>query len=333
MIKLAHILAVLVSVSSVLAQDGGLPAMRSLQRLRERFGAAKFTRIVEMTGTAGDPQPYEWRVKAYDPTDPSRPHDYWIGERRSTDEGVDDDYYTEKLPKGYFDARRLRFDSIAAFDLAEATAKTARVGFDSINYRLHCREYSTEPVWTLSLLDKKERIVGSLHVSGESGQVFRTVWIRLSREGERIVQDSAIDGRPTLVPKEKPAPTELSGQGDEEDAPEEKEEKEDAMSEDERPPLERKNYGARSLNDEDEATTEDEAARKKEATEPAEDKPTTERPIDRPIDRPAPPRTMPTDPKKPAPFSPEAPSPTEAPRPAPKDDGEVPQIRPITPGQ
>ncbi|MGI8602833.1 MAG: hypothetical protein ACR2OZ_07505 [Verrucomicrobiales bacterium] len=172
--------------------QAGQPALEGLSRIEQKFGPEFTERVFEMTGAGGDPQPNEWRVTAHDPVEKAMLHEFWIGGRRVTDEGLNDDFYPERLPKGFFKLSRLKVDSTNAFERAERMAREAKVGFDVINYKLHCREYSDEPVWTLTLLDSEEEIVGSVHLSGESAEVLRTVWIRRSGSGRAVVQDTAL---------------------------------------------------------------------------------------------------------------------------------------------
>jgi hypothetical protein len=189
----------LVLAASAGAQERGLPAVAGIQRIEDKFGSEFLQRIFEMTGAGGDPQPVEWRITTHDPVVRSALHEFWIGGRRVTDEGVNDDFYPEHLPKGFFNRARLKFDSTQAFALAEELARESRIGFDLVNYKLHCREYSDEPVWTLTLLDDEEEIVGSVHLSAETGKVLRTAWFRRMRDGRLIVQDSAAGAKLTAL--------------------------------------------------------------------------------------------------------------------------------------
>jgi hypothetical protein len=189
-------------VTPLLARDRGqVPARFGLQALEDRFGRPAVRQIVEMTGTAGDPQPLEWRVTATAPGRGDRLREFWIGDGRVTDEGLSDDFYPDRLPKGFLAIERIKLDSTQAFAMTEQVARDAGVGFDVINYKLHCREYSDEPVWTLTLLDREDTIVGSVHLSADSGRVLRTVWMRRQPNGRLAVEDSARGDRPLTQPR------------------------------------------------------------------------------------------------------------------------------------
>ncbi|MFN0126372.1 MAG: hypothetical protein ACKV19_06780 [Verrucomicrobiales bacterium] len=178
-----------------------VPARVGLQQLADRFGRPSVRHIVEMTGASGDPQPQEWRVTASAPGRSDLLREFWIGDGRVTDEGLDDDFYPERLPKGFFSLDRVKLDSTQAFAMAEQVARDAGIGFDAVNYKLHCREYSDEPVWTLTLLDREETIVGSVHISADSGRMLRTVWMRRLPNGRLAVEDSGRGDRPLVQPR------------------------------------------------------------------------------------------------------------------------------------
>lgn len=177
-------------------ESGQVPARLGLQQLEDRFGRPAVRQIVEMTGTAGDPQPLEWRVTAIAPGRSDLLREFWIGDGRVTDEGLSDDFYPDRLPKGFMSLDRVKLDSTQVFAMTEQVARDAGIGFDVINYKLHCREYTDEPVWTQTLLDREDTIVGSVHISADSGRILRTVWMRRQPGGRLAVEDSARGDRP-----------------------------------------------------------------------------------------------------------------------------------------
>jgi|GEM_PF-753312 len=198
--RLPLALALVPCVSAGAAEP--VPARLGLQQLEAKFGRPAVRQIVEMTGTAGDPQPLEWRVTAIAPGRSDLLREFWIGDQRVTDEGLSDDFYPDRLPKGFLSLERVKLDSTQAFAMTEQVARDAGIGFDVINYKLHCREYSDEPVWTLTLLDREDTIVGSMHLSADSGKLLRTVWMRRQPNGRLVVEDSARGDRPAVAARQ-----------------------------------------------------------------------------------------------------------------------------------
>ena len=189
--SVSFVLGLTLAVAPTTRATEPLPAQLGLRQLEEKFGRPAIRKIVEMTGTAGDPQPLEWRITTLAPGRNDLLREFWIGDQRITEEGLSDDYYPDRLPKGFFSLERVKLDSTQAFTLTEKAAREAGIGFDVINYKLHCREYSDEPVWTLTLLDREDTIVGSMHLSADSGKTLRTVWMRRLPNGRLMVQDSS----------------------------------------------------------------------------------------------------------------------------------------------
>ncbi len=190
---------VLVLVGLIVGSASGqesvpLSGKNALNILSQKFGANHFQWIVEMRAFNGVPQPSEWTVVAYDQASIYLLNEYWVGEGRAVNEGPYDEIYPDKAPIGFIDFAKLKLDSVAAFTVAEGEARKARVGFDSLNYVLRSREYSTEPVWILTLVDANESVVGKVHVSGLTGSVLRTVWINRQGPTPKII-DSALPGR------------------------------------------------------------------------------------------------------------------------------------------
>ncbi|MBL9151305.1 MAG: hypothetical protein JNK37_02415 [Verrucomicrobiales bacterium] len=177
------------------AQDNGLPAREALDYLGRQFGDERVNWIVEMRGYDGVPEPEEWEIFVYDPDSRYLVREYWAGKGEATNEGAATDFFPDRSPFGYFRSADLKLGSKAAFTIAEGEARKARMGFDRLNYFLRCREFSREPIWTLELVDAGGNLVGKVYISGDNGDVLRTVWIyRGSRgrpDGGPLVLDSA----------------------------------------------------------------------------------------------------------------------------------------------
>ncbi len=195
--------AILGSPEVVQAQGDGMNSKDALAELTVRVGDQALTHLVSMKGYEGVPQPSEWEIVTHDAQSPTLLHRYRVGLGYVRDEGPVEDQYPGKEPAGYIDYSQLRLDSVGAFTVAEAAALQAKMGFDSLNMALRCREYSREPVWILHLVNDEGLLVGKVHMSANTGRVFRTIWIYRDdiREGFPTVVDSALTP-PEQVPVE-----------------------------------------------------------------------------------------------------------------------------------
>jgi hypothetical protein len=121
-------------------------------------------------------------------------------------------YYPKRAPEGYFDYGKVTVDSLAAFKAADREAGIARIGFDFIDYRLRCREFSDDPIWDLTLRTADGVALGTVSISNKTGRVLRTVWMRPAARGALVIgEDSAEPGARPLdtqvpIPEKAPAP-------------------------------------------------------------------------------------------------------------------------------
>lgn len=174
-------------------------AREALSIISAQFGPRSTQWLAEMRGQGGVPQPYEWDVVAFDDRAPRLLYRFRAGGGRATDMGLDRQIYPELAPSGYFSPNQIGVDSVAAFTIAEGEARKAKMAFDSCNYFLKVREFSTEPIWQLELVDTRRAVVGKIYLSANSGAVLRTVWVyrdqRARSDGEPLIIDSFAPAR------------------------------------------------------------------------------------------------------------------------------------------
>lgn len=171
----------------------GITAMEAMRRLTERFGRDPFSLIIEMAGPDGQTQPDSWKVVVVDLSSPFLARTFSVDAHSVADEGENRTFYPDSIPAGFIALEKLAVGSYDAFIALDKEAGEAKIGFDSIQYRLRAREGSNEPVWTMTALDRDRYAVGIVDVSGATGRVLRTVWLR--RSGARtlpVVEDSAL---------------------------------------------------------------------------------------------------------------------------------------------
>ena len=178
--------------------DEQITALAALNRVNSRYGAQFVQKIVEMRGVRGQSQPQGWRLISHDPMSQTLLREFSIGNRRVSNEGSNEDFYPRRQPSGFIDLQRLKLDSTGAFEILDREAALAKVGFDSIDYHLRCREFSDEPIWSVTARDASGFPVARVDLSAETGRVLRTIWS--SRSGRRfpVIKDSALRGLPAV---------------------------------------------------------------------------------------------------------------------------------------
>lgn len=201
--------ALLITGTSANAQ--GTSARQALDLVSNQFGPQAVQWVAEMRAHGGIPQPTDWKILAYDDRAPRLLYNFVAGNGRAGDAGIDEMRYPADVPVGYFSPNQIAVDSVAAFTVVEGEARKARMAFDSCDYLLRVRDFSTEPIWRLELFDAKNALVGKIYLSGNSAAVLRTVWIyrdqRARPDGRPLIIDSFAPTQP-VAPS---TPTSITG--------------------------------------------------------------------------------------------------------------------------
>ena len=152
----------------------GLSARDALRTAGRERGAAYLTRIVLVTGENGADQPTAWRMVAADADGTLR--EFFINDSGVIAEGPLPPKAAASANSPLLSLKSVAFDSTLAFSRAEAAAKTARIGFHSVHYRLQTPARSSSPLWFLVLNDALGRKTGEVTVSASSGKILATQW-------------------------------------------------------------------------------------------------------------------------------------------------------------
>lgn len=144
-------------------------AYEALISVGRQKGNAYLDNLVEMRAVEGAPQPEQWTILFRDASARGGMREFVV-----TGKGV----ASERTPLRADDAllvaptipyAQLKLDSKGAFLAANKSATQAKLGFDSVSYRLSSQK--SEPVWNLRLLDSSRREVGSLAISAKTSVV------------------------------------------------------------------------------------------------------------------------------------------------------------------
>jgi hypothetical protein len=196
-------------VSAQVAPSSSLPptALDALGAFKVHTQRERVTGLVELRGAAGTPTPEVWHLVIFEPASPTKLAEYSIRGPRVEHRGPNKDYYPQREPAGYFDMAKVNVDCAGAFRIADREAGKAMIGFDLIDYKLRCREFSDEPVWILSLRANDGTTKGTVTLSAIGGKVLRTVWNKPGPAGRPFPDDSAIppEFRPPPLPDPFPA--------------------------------------------------------------------------------------------------------------------------------
>ncbi len=173
LIRHVLILSVLaVTAVSVPAQT----ASRAVSVVLKQYGSAYGQRLVAVTGLNGSHQPAEWHVFAYDLKTQGTISHWVLAGGKITAAAMLDAQRSRQWAAPVLPWDRVKVDSDAAFKIADATARQAAVGFDSLGYRLMTDRRSGAAVWLLELADSRGKTVGSLRIDAVHGTVLSQSW-------------------------------------------------------------------------------------------------------------------------------------------------------------
>jgi len=190
----ASILTILLFFSSallILAQSSAFDSMEAFGKSR---GEADLKKVVGLTGSLGQDQPRQWLVLMKDTNIPNLMHEYAVEKGKIVGERHFSRDPDQSLPSVPLPLAQLNVDSADAFRIATQAAIKGGIGFDSVNYLLRIHSTNPSPVWTLTLLDQQQNIVGIVFVSVSTGKLTGTKWYRPgSQEYIEINSNSATD--------------------------------------------------------------------------------------------------------------------------------------------
>ncbi len=173
-----NILTVLLFFSSALPILAQNSAFDSLEAFGKSRGKGDLKHVVGLTGSFGQDQPSQWLVLMKDANIPNLMHEYAVQRGRIVGERHFSREPDQRLPSVPLPLPRLNVDSADAFRIATQAAVKAGIGFDSANYLLRIHSTNPSPLWTLTLLDQQQNIVGVVFVSVSSGKVTGKKWYR-----------------------------------------------------------------------------------------------------------------------------------------------------------
>jgi hypothetical protein len=169
--------ALLLCPMLALAGDTAYDALRAVG---SRFGMESQTRLVEISGKGGRPQPALWQVQIEDPS--GRGGQLQVNVQRGVVAGQG--RAAGGAAVGRLNLATIQLDSDGAFAIANAEAIRCEISFDRLNYQLKLE--GGFPVWRVELLDGPSALVGSLKIAADTGNVIeRSPQLALSEDDRK----------------------------------------------------------------------------------------------------------------------------------------------------
>lgn len=150
------------------AGAGGLSAYEALFEIGRVKGNKLLANVTGLHGADAAPQPAQWTVTFKDDEARGGIREFVVnekgiaGERTPLQAG-------DALASGVMAASALKVDSTGIFTKANVEASRAKLGFDTLDYRL--RNVGGSPVWTVRLMDVEGNEAGVITFSAKDGTI------------------------------------------------------------------------------------------------------------------------------------------------------------------
>lgn len=187
-----NLLILLAALLAAWPAAAALAQPTAFRALYEAGKQAPGAALVRIEGREGVPQPSRWTFLYADPSARGGVREVVVrhGAVESVRTPLRGFAGVADLPPVHLD--RLMVDSDRAFTLANQAAIRARIGFNSVDYRLEATA-DGEPFWLLALLPAPGTSpLGTVRVSAATGEVRTSgLWSREDTPWERVREDAA----------------------------------------------------------------------------------------------------------------------------------------------
>ena len=188
--------ASLLLAGPVLAQENP-SAYEALRTMGTQLNRQTVNRVVSVSGVDGDPQPRTWKILVEDKNTAGGVREYVIEDNRIASQRVPNRSVTGTTQGSTIDVSKLNLDSTGAYSVAAHTAETSHVTFSLTSYTLRTDDRGN-PVWIVTLADRSNRPVGTIHIRASDGRVKRVEGLFQGRNLEQVEENPEIDNPPAI---------------------------------------------------------------------------------------------------------------------------------------
>jgi hypothetical protein len=208
------LLASLLLAAPAFAQENA-SAYEALRVIGTQLNRQLVDRVVSVNGVDGDPQPRTWKILVADKNAASGVREIVVEDNRVVSQRVPNRSVVGSTREATVDAAKLNLDSTGAYTVAAHTAETSHVTFSLTSYTLRTDERGN-PVWIVTLADRGNRPVGTIHIRASDGRVKRVEGMYQGRNMEQVEENRDVDN-PAVVENESAADEENADENSNED--------------------------------------------------------------------------------------------------------------------
>ena len=208
------LLAFLIPAALAFGQENP-SAYEALRVIGTQMNRQLVNRVISVTGTEGDPQPRTWKILVEDKNATGGVREIVVQDNRVASQRVPNKSVVGSTEGATIDTSKLNLDSTGAFSVASHTAETSHVTFSLTSYTLRTDDRGN-PVWIVTLADRSNRPVGTIHIRASDGRVKRVEGMYSGRNMEQVEENRDIDkNRDEIDPADNPPAEDEANDADE----------------------------------------------------------------------------------------------------------------------
>jgi hypothetical protein len=208
------LLAFLIPASLALAQENP-SAYEALRVIGTQMNRQLVNRVISVNGTEGDPQPRAWKILVEDKNAAGGVREIVVQDNRVASQRAPNKSVVGSTEGATINTSKLNLDSTGAYTVASHTAETSHVTFSLTSYTLRTDDHGN-PVWIVTLNDRGNRPVGTIHIRASDGRVKRVEGMYSGRNMEQVEENRDIDkNRDEIDPADNPPAEDEANDADE----------------------------------------------------------------------------------------------------------------------
>src|SRR6478672_13029532 len=178
------VLVSLLLASRVLAQESA-SAYEALRVMGTQLNRQLVNRVVSVNGVDGDPQPRTWKILVEDKSAANGVREIVVEDNRVVSQRAPNKSVVGSTQGVTINTSKLNLDSTGAYTVAAHTAETSHVTFSLTSYTLRTDDRGN-PVWIVTLADRSNRPVGTIHIRASDGRISRVEGMYQGRNMEQV---------------------------------------------------------------------------------------------------------------------------------------------------
>jgi len=181
------LLASLLFAAPVRAQEN-TSAYEALRVIGTQLNRQLVSRVISVNGVDGDPQPRTWKILVEDKSAANGVREIVVEDNRVVSQRAPNKSVTGSTQGATINTSKLNLDSTGAYTVAAHTAETSHVTFALTSYTLRTDDRGN-PVWVVTLSDRSNRPVGTIHIRASDGRISRVEGMYQGRNMEQVEEN------------------------------------------------------------------------------------------------------------------------------------------------